>query len=296
MTAPNSIMDAGQMIHYHHEVADPLYVWNINLATYPNKHAGCHWHGEMEFIYIVSGRMNFFVSGEKMLLGQGDSLFINAGQLHYGYSVQDQPCQYICLLFHPSIFSDHGALKREYLDPLGRDEGFAFYLALAETQTGIQIGTALQQIWRINQTREYGCQLDILGLLLPLLAMMIREQRKHLPAFLPNAEQLSKQKQMLIYIAEHYAQNITVDQIAFSAGLEKKKCNDLFLKYLGQSAQKYLIAYRLEASGNLLIQTEKSIAEICALSGFHHPSYYGKKFELAYGCTPSDYRKKMKGE
>jgi len=295
MTQFEAMPNAERILHYSHGAAEAPYIWRISLDTYPNRHAGCHWHEEMEFIYIESGRMNFFVSGEKMLLGQGDCLFINAGQLHYGYSVKEQPCQYICLLFHPDVLSDRSAVKRDYLNPLRQDGQFAFLQALAETPLGQRIGSALGRIWDAHESGAFGSPLDILGQLLSLLTLIVGEREKHSPHFLPNADCLPVQKRMLSFIAEHYAENITVDQIAQSAGLDKKKGNDLFLRFLGQTAQKYLTAYRLEASGGLLVHTDKSIAEVGALSGFRHASYYGKLFEQAYGCTPSDYRKKMRG-
>lgn len=107
-------------------------------------------------------------------------------------------------------------------------------------------------------------------------------------------QKLEIQKRMVAFIARHYAEPITLGEIAASANLSKSSCIRFFKIYVGQSPFDFLITYRLNAACDLLTRTEKSVTEITALCGFNHTSYFSKMFRRLYGCSPKEYRKKQK--
>ena len=45
-----------------------------------------HWHMELEFVYMESGTMTFWIGEKQFILSQGDGLFINSKILHRFYS------------------------------------------------------------------------------------------------------------------------------------------------------------------------------------------------------------------
>ena len=45
-----------------------------------------HWHMELEFVYMESGTMTFWIGEKQFVLSQGDGLFINSKILHRFYS------------------------------------------------------------------------------------------------------------------------------------------------------------------------------------------------------------------
>ena len=64
-----------------------------------------------------------------------------------------------------------------------------------------------------------------------------------------------------------------------------------FSKYLGMSPITYLIQRRLQISKDLLTQTDYSIAEIAASTGFASQSYFSQIFKKFTGISPNQYRK-----
>ena len=72
-------------------------------------------------IHILKGRMCYYVNGQRLVLNEKDSLMVNARQMHYGSSFEQQDCQFSCILFHPSLFSSHHALLRRYVSPVLED-------------------------------------------------------------------------------------------------------------------------------------------------------------------------------
>ena len=82
------------------------------------------------------------------------------------------------------------------------------------------------------------------------------------------------QKDMVSYIHQHYAERLTLSDIAASGNVCRSKCCKIFKRYLMQSPIEFLNTYRLEISSNLLKDTSKSVTEVAFACGFNHLSYY----------------------
>ena len=50
------------------EVGIPLSIREGLLSAYPNHRALCHWHEDIEWVYIRSGQMNYYMNGKRVLL------------------------------------------------------------------------------------------------------------------------------------------------------------------------------------------------------------------------------------
>jgi AraC-like DNA-binding protein len=52
-----------------------------------------------------------------------------------------------------------------------------------------------------------------------------------------------------------------------------------------------LTELRLNHAKRLLRETSLPIAEVAAASGYSEVSYFGRRFRIEVGCTPSEYRR-----
>lgn len=290
---PMQVMPDASEIIYYDEVGVPLYIRQGVLSNYPAMRATCHWHEDLEFIHILSGEMCYFVSGERVMLHAGDSLFVNAKQMHYGYAPNGRECFFLCILIHPTLLTANQPLAQGYIRPLISDAAFRYAVYGGDTPEGQRYGGILRQVWQCKADGGFGYQLEAVSLLLSMAAK-IAAQHEH---FIPDGQadmnpNLTAQKQMVAYIAAHYAEDISLEELAACASVSKSTCERLFKAYIGQTPLQYLNSYRLENSRYLLISSDKPITEIASLCGFNHTSYYGKLFERAYGCSPSAYRKR----
>ena len=89
--------DASEIVRYD-EVGIPLSIREGLLSAYPNHRALCHWHEDIEWVYIRSGQMNYYMNGKRVLLNTGEALMVNSRQMHYGYSENGQDCDFIRIL------------------------------------------------------------------------------------------------------------------------------------------------------------------------------------------------------
>ena len=82
------------------------------LSQYPNMRAECHWHIDFEFTYIMRGHMWYFVNGETIRLDEGQGIFVNSRQLHYGFTKDNAECEFSCTLLNPTRMGAPNAVYR----------------------------------------------------------------------------------------------------------------------------------------------------------------------------------------
>lgn len=97
-------------------------------------------------------------------------------------------------------------------------------------------------------------------------------------------------RRALAYIAEHYAEPITLESVAGEVGLSVSYFSGLFHEVVGASFREHLCSIRVEESKQLLTQTDYSLADIAVAVGFADQSYFSKVFKRIVGVTPGKYR------
>lgn len=285
--------DSSEVIYYNTPDL-PVKIIHPSLSDYPGRRVVCHWHEDIELIYIVSGGMNYEINGKTVRLPEHSALFVNARQLHYGFSEGGADCDFICVLFHPSVLMTNEKLFRRTAEPILRNEGIE-YLLFEESDSdeyGAFSG-CMRELAALREEALSGYEWEIIGTLNRLWRVFFRHC-ENLPAVAGNGrhEDRQLQRQMVSYIFSHYAEPLTLEEIAASGNVSRSKCCLIFKKYLGESPIDFVNSYRLEKSCLELRNTTRSITEIALDCGFNHPSYFARIFSGKYGCTPSAYRKK----
>lgn len=283
--------DASEIIHY--TLPDlPMYLKRNLLSDYPGMRALCHWHDDLEFIRIMAGEMNYYINGKNIPLREGDCLMINSRQMHYGHSRGHRECDFICLVFPPRLLSSSASLYEKYVAPVLADPALESLLIPGGEKPANDIASLTDQMLSICQKGNTGFELELLSNLSLLWSGMLKN-----PDLFPRKEScrlsddLTVQKDMVSYIYRHYAEKITLSDIAAAGNVSRNKCCMIFKRYLQQTPIDFLNNYRLKVSCHLLRHTSSSVSEIAFACGFNHLSYYSRLFCTKYGDTPSRYRK-----
>ncbi len=100
---------------------------------------------------------------------------------------------------------------------------------------------------------------------------------------------------VLEFIGHHYAENLTLDQLAREAGISRFHFISLFKKACGATPHQYLLKLRLERAAGLIEKTDLSIQAIAAGCGFVAPSHFSAAFRKHFGQTASEYQRTVSG-
>lgn len=285
--------DASEIVRYD-EVGIPLSIREGLLSAYPNHRALCHWHEDIEWVYIRSGQMNYYMNGKRVLLNTGEALMVNSRQMHYGYSENGQNCDFIRILCHPKIFITNSVLYQSYIAPVLSNPSLEYLHLKPEFPEDAEALQLLPEILRIKKEHPAAYEIEAAALLSLLWCRLLRSHpmMPNEAAAKPKEPDLLVQRDMVSYIYSHYSESINLDEIAAAGKVCRNKCCQIFRRYLNQSPIDFLNHYRLEVSCHLLNNTKLSIAEICTACGFNHQSYYSKIFLRTYSCSPRDFRKR----
>ncbi len=94
------------------------------------------------------------------------------------------------------------------------------------------------------------------------------------------------------YIKEHYAESLTLTQVAKSVSVNPVYLSSRFAKHCGQNFLEYLTHYRIAKAKELLEHTNLQIQEVAERIGYADIAYFSRIFRRECGITPSHYRSK----
>ena len=98
-------------------------------------------------------------------------------------------------------------------------------------------------------------------------------------------------KQVLAFIEEQLAEDLSLEQIAAVAGVSPTHVKTLFRKAMGTPVHQYVIQRRVERAKTLLMQDRLTITEIALAAGFAHQSHMARHMRRMLGASPRAIRR-----
>lgn len=287
----------GREIKTHGTYEFPVRVSHEWLSNYERRTFLWHWHTELEWTYVLEGSICYQINEQIFHLTQGQGLLCNTNALHMGKAANEQDCHYVSITVHPRMFSgfENSFLARRYMEPASENHAFAYVLFDRSEDWQIEILDRLQQIEALDQTHSPNFEFHIYLLLMQnWLSVWEHAWERQLTAEENSAESrnLTRLKIIFNYLHTHYAEKITLQDVASQVNICEAECCRLFKKYMKTSLFDYLLDYRIERSTAVLL--ESSVTEAAERSGFSSPAYYTKVFRERMGCTPKAYKNSIK--
>ena len=121
-----------------------------------------------------------------------------------------------------------------------------------------------------------------------LLAFLIRDNQNILGQ--KQEQGTSRFQHACDYIAEHYGEFITVNDVAKALGISRSRLYRIFMQQIAMSPQKYLTEFRIRRACIQMAGSEKSIKEISFMVGFKDQMYFSTVFKSVTGKTPTEFR------
>lgn len=157
------------------------------------------------------------------------------------------------------------------------------------------IASKFQTLFQDLSSCATGQDLSFKIVVLELFQYMIHETESSMDAYILNRSlNYSKSQNSILYIQDHFSENITVTQLAELSGYSPYYFTRLFKCETGYTPIDFLIKYRMNRVKHLLLTTTLPVESIAPLCGFYNYSYFFRTFKRFYHISPSQYRKYQK--
>jgi AraC-like DNA-binding protein len=93
----------------------------------------------------------------------------------------------------------------------------------------------------------------------------------------------------LTFARAHYAEPLTVDDLARQVALSPSAFSRLFREVTGRTPYQFLKEHRLDCARELLLDGRTSVAEVARHVGYGNVSHFIREFRARYGMTPGAY-------
>ena len=280
------MQDASEIVSYD-KPGIPLYIREGFLSDYPHYSALMHWHPDIELIYIISGSMEYDINGEHIILEEGDLLFVNSENMHYGFSSQQKECHFLCVLFLPDLLRSNSTIFETYVNPVITDKSVTYMVFHKDSV----LNDDIQQLFDRKENDKSAYELTCTGILFEMWKQFSDMYNSIAVSNTNTPDNVAEtQKKMVSFIYKNYAEDLTIEKIARSANISRSTCCLIFKKYIKTTPIDFLNQYRMELVKKLLVSSDYSITDIATSCGFNHMSYFSKQFKKETGQTPTAYR------
>ena len=298
-----------------HGKADFPIQYYVNSLHITGNNVPLHWHPNLEFFVVHRGRVHVQAGNSNIILEQGEGIFLNTNCLHSYESCGGEPCYCPNVVLQPEFIAPvNSAINTHYVMPITLNSQLPYVVLDRSAEWKREILECLDRVFSMLQVygeiSSYGeapelefnsqpgerecfeirvqCEINRAWALLYSnmgeieLAPAVKNE---------HVLQIRMQK-MIGFIQQHYAEDVSLQDIANSASISRSEASRCFQSYLHTSPVSYLLKYRVERSMQLLRDNNMTVEAVALECGFSSSAYFCKLFRSHTGMTPKQYRSK----
>lgn len=258
-------------------------IWyNVQLEGYPSHH-----HSAAEVIICMQSNYIVIVNSVHYTLHPGDILIIPPHAIHKLIC----PTPGIRFVFLMNLdpytsFQDYKAMQPMFLN--------AQLISPETTRHYESLYNNFAKMIEIYFKNDIFWETDVFALFFKNMSICAKDYFGSQNASIPPAvqkEHYDKFSNLLIYIDEHYADDLNLEDTAAIVGFSKFHFSRLFKQYTNTTFYDYLCKKRITRAQEMLAENF-SITTIAYQTGFNTPSAFCRCFKKHTGYTPSEFRNK----
>jgi AraC-like DNA-binding protein len=287
-----TVNPAGLELRLHGTPVFPCAGYDIHCTSRIEDEIVWHYHPEWECIVVREGKLRMQVPGKTFLLSAGEGIWINANIPHHAAAAPD--CVFHSIVFASALLcgTESSIFSQKYLLPLARLAELDACPLTPASDFGKSALFCFAQAFEALRGEDFGWEFIVRDALSRLCLLLCRENENRLyeqTRSLPS--DTVRLRKMLDHIHAHYAEPLTLSEIAKAGGVGARECLRCFQRVAQITPVQYLLKYRVMQSAALLLaEPEAGISEIALRCGFDSPSHYTQLFRRYFPCSPKAYR------
>ncbi|MGG6312374.1 AraC family transcriptional regulator [Paenibacillus macerans] len=253
-----------------------------------------HYHKEIEVVMVMQGVHEIRTVKRSYMLSTGDVAIVGSSQLHYGRKKGSGEMKCFVLHFDLEPYFDpammcyyrHFSEIHHPLDELNE-------LFTENPELKVQVAWIVGELRREMQERSKGYEIAASMYIKRLLLVLLRADRRGIlePAGWGDTHTL---KQVIDYIDLNLARRISMEEVSRLAGMSYSYFSKFFKRATGHSYIDYINLRRLRKVERMLVTSDLNVAVLAEQAGFMNLSHFYKLFKRQNGCTPNEYKARLK--
>ena len=278
----------------HGSFSFPVYISVEQIQAYEHGTFLWHWHPEIELTWIMSGEMEYQINDTIYKLSAGDGIFGNSNSLHTGRRINRQQCTYLSITFHPRFLYgyENSILQTKYVGFITSNESWASLVLKQDIEWQKEILDGIKEIYELSKTPTNDFELSVHRKLMYIWHRLYLHFSAQPDKGKKSLLHIQRLRELLKYIHENYADELSLDDIAVAASLSKSECCRFFKKHMDMTIFDYILYYKIQKSLPMLSE-DQSITDTALSVGFSSTSYYTQIFKRYMKCTPLQYKKSL---
>ena len=252
-----------------------------------------HWHDELEIVIITKGIVHMRIAGNSFAMTAGEGYFANSGVVH-SETLKTKAGHQHAIVFSPKIISRaEDLIWQTCVAPILGNSRLPYIRLSPSVPWQKECLNLVETAWNFGAYDKENYPIQVRYCLsqafsqIAANAAILESEPRYTGKYRRDELRIKK---ALLFIEQNYAEDITIDDIAQSAGISVSTCLRLFSTVLDTTPVQYLIRHRLQKAADELHRAGgKTIAEIAYACGFSDASYFNRCFRKAYAMTPSQY-------
>lgn len=247
-----------------------------------------HYHPEYELVYIPQGSGRRHIGQHFSRYADGELVFIGPNVPHLSFSYEQHgPFEQIVLQLREDFMGENFLLRPEMT---------AVHQLFLRARQGLSFGprTRAAADAILRQMLEQDAPGRLLALLQLFYTLAAAPDATELHADMGlstlQAREQQRLRQVYEHIEQHFAEPISVQEMADLTFLTVPAFCRYFKKMTGQTLTGFLQEYRISQARLLLLQG-RPVTEASFATGFNNLSYFNRTFRRLTGQSPSAYRK-----
>lgn len=267
------------------EMSSP-YVNTHRDISYYNSPVNLHSHGYIEVIYCrTSADVEYLIGSDRYRMQKGDIVFIPAGTSHRPILPEKMNVPYERdVLWISTAFFDQ--IQKMFPDDTRYQENFAMPIRTAGTRWEY-LGDLFRAGVLEEEEKRPGWDAAVIGNTVTILAHLKRAYLERSVGAM-RAEKPELLDRITAHIETHYAEHITIEDLAKQFYVSKSAISHLFKQKMGVSLYRYVTQRRL-IEAKKLIREDRVMEDISRIVGFSDYSTFYRAFKQEYGISPRQF-------
>ena len=253
-----------------------------------------HWHEEAELTLITKGDCLYQIDLVDYEVKEGDLVFIPPLMLHSIAQGKSEEIYSETYVFHINFLGGNSTdiCSTRYLTPMMNQEYAMPCLITPAHPAYASLRKIFNQIGSLYDEALTGYELALKSLFLQAVFLLLQYSTRTTSG--DTGTLSDKLKNVLDYIELHYAENISVSDLAKLCYFSDYHFMRFFKKHMNMTCVEYINNLRLEKAVELFEQGNTEILNVSLSVGFHNLSYFYRAFKKKYRMTPLSFIKKLK--